>query len=75
MAFRKGDYVRFIQAPNTRQGSLVSDPDDKGKFLFQLDPRIDDNFPISGVFEDEIELCEKPTDAEIETINAAIRHG
>jgi hypothetical protein len=54
---------------------LVSDADEKGKFLFQLDPRIEDNFPASGVFEDEIELCEKPTDAEMKKINAALRRG
>jgi hypothetical protein len=67
--------VRLLQAPNTRMGTLVSDADAKGRFRFEQDPRLEDKFPTSDVFDDEIELCTRPSDAQVRAINAAIKRG
>jgi len=75
MSFNKGDYVRFRDAPGSRMGTLTSDADAKGKFMFRHDPRFVDALPDVGVFEDEIELCARPTDEQVKAINAVIKRG
>jgi hypothetical protein len=75
MSFQKGDYVRFRDAPGSRMGTLTSDADAKGKFMFRHDPRFADKLPDVRVFEDEVELCERPTDEEVKATNAGIKRG
>lgn len=75
MSFHKGDYVRFRAAPGSRMGTLTSDADASGKFMFRHDPRFSDTIPDVEVFEDEIELCTKPTDAQVKAVNATIKRG
>jgi len=75
MSFQKGDYVRFRDAPGSRMGTLTSDVDANGKFMFRHDPRFSDTIPEVGVFEDEIELCSRPTDEQVKAINAGIKRG
>jgi hypothetical protein len=75
MSFHKGDYVRFRDAPGSRMGTLTSDADAKGKFMFRHDPRFADNLPDVGMFEDELELCARPTDEQVKALNAAIKRG
>jgi hypothetical protein len=75
MSFRKGDYVQFRDAPGSRMGTLMGDADANGKFMFRHDPRFADKLPDVAVFEDEIELCARPSDSQVRAINASIKRG
>ncbi len=75
MNFQKGDYVRFRHAPGSRMGTLISDADAQGKFMFRHDPRFANTLPDVSVFDDDIELCTRPTDAQVKAINANIKRG
>jgi hypothetical protein len=71
--FNVGDYVRLIIAPQTRMGTIASAPNAKGMYLFHHDLRFTDRLEDSFVYEDEIELCEPPTNEEVKAINALIK--
>lgn len=71
----EGMYVRFKDAPNTRMGTLSGMRDKNGKrqFLFHHDQRFHDTIPDSYVFEDEVEECQRPGDAQVHAINALVK--
>ena len=73
----KGQYVRMVVAPNTRKGTIIDTKLEHGhvEFLFQHDPRFDDRTPDFWVFESDIELCQRPSDAEVATINMLAKRG
>jgi len=68
-----GQYVRLLMAPRTRMGTLGNCETYDGKLRYILD--FDKRFrvlPIDEkmwVHEGEIEICERPSDAEVERIN------
>ena len=74
---KDGTYVRLTVAPNTRMGTVSAGTAEVGKerYIFHYDPRF--VAPISDlyVFNYDIEKCARPSDAEVEQINALIRRG
>jgi hypothetical protein len=70
-----GMYVRFKDAAHTRMGTLSGMRDKNGRrqFLFHQDQRFHDTIPDSYVFEDEVEECQPPTDAEVHAINVLLK--
>lgn len=68
--FKLGDYVRLLGTPINRMGTLVSDPNSKGLFMFRYDIRLTDNITDSFVSENEIEHCTRATDDEARAINS-----
>jgi hypothetical protein len=73
----KGQYVRFLLAPNTRKGIITDVKTEHGQveYLFHHDPRFDDTTPDFWAFESDIEVCDRPTDAEVATINMLAKRG
>ena len=77
--FKKGDYVRVRMAPDALLGT-VEGTDGEGKttrYLFRRDQRFYSRAePIDLPFrEDELEICTRPTDSEIEALNQKIKRG
>jgi hypothetical protein len=76
--YKKGDYVRMVIAPSTRMGTIVGvRTNERGmvEYTFRTDRRIGDPMPDIFVFEDEIQLCETPSDSHVAAINALIKRG
>jgi hypothetical protein len=69
--FKAGDYVRLVEAPANRMGTLMSDPNSAGVFQFRYDIRLTDRPIDTFVSKDEIEHCTRPTDEEARAINSA----
>jgi len=63
-------------APNTRLGTLEGTRTEHGRvqYLFHHDHRFADTLPDSWVYEDEIEACERPTDAQVAVINKLAKY-
>jgi hypothetical protein len=75
---KKGDYVRMVMAPSTRMGTIVDmRTNERGmvEYTFRADPRISNPMPDIFVFEDEIQLCDRPSDSQVAAINALIKRG
>jgi hypothetical protein len=70
-----GMYVRFKAAPGTRMGTISAMRDKNGRrqFLFHHDQRFRDTIRDSYVFEDEVEECHPPGDAEVDATNAFVK--
>lgn len=66
-----GQYVRLRLAPNTRMGTITGSKTDgsKTEYIFHLDERFADRLPDFYVFEEEVELWERPSDEQIRLIN------
>lgn len=73
----KGDYVRMKIAPNTRLGTIEGMKEERGRvqYLFRADPRFYEPLPDSYIFEDEVELCQRPDDERARHINDLISRG
>ena len=56
-------------------GTLVSDADAQGLFIFRDDLRITDKVFELFVYESQIERCERPTDDEARALNAIRKSG
>ncbi len=74
----KGQYVRLVLAPNTRQGTIEGITAEGGKveYHFRQDPRFCE--PTPGKFEaylpeGELEPCQRPSDEEVNTINDLVK--
>lgn len=79
MAYSRGLYVRLIMAPNTLIGTIEDTKFERGQvhYLFRQDGRvvIEGGTPDVRVLEDEVEPCQRPTDADVRVINELIRRG
>jgi hypothetical protein len=66
---KDGDYVRMLMPSNTRLGTIEGTKveQDKVHYLLHGDPRIADPRDFY-VLESEVELCEKPDDAQVKQI-------
>ena len=73
--FKVGDYIRLVGTPANRMGTLVSDPNSEGLFMFRFDIRLTDKITASFVSENEIEHFRCPTDDEARAINAQRKGG
>ena len=73
--FKVGDYVRLVGTPVNRMGTLVSDPNSEGLFMFRYDIRLTDKITNSFVSEDQIEHYSCPTDDEARALNAQRKGG
>jgi len=64
-------------APNTRMGTITDAHLDHGQveYLLHHDQRFDDKLPDFYIYEDDFEICERPTDQHVGTINRLIRYG
>jgi len=73
--FVDGVYVRLKDAPHTRMGTLSGSREKNGRrqYLFHHDQRFLDTIPDSYVFEDEVEECDRPNDAQVQAINALVK--
>jgi hypothetical protein len=73
----KGQYVRMLIAPRTRNGTITDTRVEHGRveYLFHHDPRFDDRTPDFWLSESEVEPCNPPTDAEVAAINALAKYG
>jgi hypothetical protein len=71
LSFHKGDYVRMIIAPNARMGTVEETKLEQGRVLvlFRLDPRFKAKLPDFYVGEEDLEHCQRPSDAQVKTIN------
>jgi hypothetical protein len=73
-----GQYVRLVVAPRTRMGTLGNCETYHGQLRYILD--FDRRFRIlpmgqkMWVHEGEIEICDRPSDAEVERINRLGEH-
>jgi hypothetical protein len=74
---KDGTYVRFVEVPNTRMGTVSEGTQEAGKekYRFHHDERFIDSISDLYVFDYDIEECQRPSDAEVATINALIRRG
>jgi len=73
--FKVGDYVRVLGSSGNRLGTLVSDPNAEGLFIFRDDLRLTDKVFELFVYESQIERCEPPTDDEARVLNAIRKRG
>ena len=77
--FNNGDYVRLRTAPNTRMGTIEGSKLERGwlQYLFRQDKRIlgEQDAPDFYQLESELEACERPNDAEVQSINRLIELG
>ncbi len=71
---KNGMYVRLKSAPATRMGRVSERTVESGrvKFMFHHDSRFLDPTPDAFVFEDEIEECARPSNAQVKAINRGI---
>ncbi len=74
---RTGEYVCLIVAPKTRRGTLGEAIIEYGRleYLFELDPRFEEQLPAFYVAEGDVEPCARPTDDEVNAINALVKGG
>jgi len=72
-----GKYVCMIVAPKTRKGTLVDAKVEHGRleYLFEHDPRFDDHLAPVWVSEEDVEVCERPTDKQVVAINLLSKYG
>jgi hypothetical protein len=72
-----GKYVRMKIAPNTRMGTVQDAHLEHGhvEYLLQHDQRFDARLPSFYIYEDDFEICERPSDQFVHTINQLIRYG
>lgn len=69
-----GEYVHIIVPSSTYRGTIIDSKteDDEVKYLFHHDPRFnDDRLPDFWVAESDIEVCVRPTDADVVKIKGA----
>jgi len=66
-----GEYVRLVVAPKTCRGIIADRRITQGsvEFLFHHDERFERRIADLWVLEAEIEMCPRPTDAEVKVIN------
>jgi hypothetical protein len=71
---KDGTYVRLVEAPNETMGTVSEGTQEAGKekYRFHHDERF---VPDLYVFGYDIEECQRPSDAEVATINTLIRRG
>jgi len=71
LSFHKGDYVRMKVAPNARMGTVEDSKLEQGEVLvlFRLDPRFSEKVPDFYLREEDLQHCERPSDAQVKTIN------
>lgn len=74
---KDGTYVRLTVAPNTRMGTVSAGTAQAGKerYVFHHDPRFVASTSDLYLFDYDVEECPRPSDAEVEQINALIRRG
>ncbi len=74
---KDGMYVRMKIAPNTRMGTISKGRVEAGKmrYLFHHDPRFLDTTPDAEVFDDEVEECSRPSDAQVKLVNEMVQKG
>jgi hypothetical protein len=75
---KNGTYVRFVIAPNTRMGTVSQGTIDGGKerYIFRHDKRfLDTTGDHLYVFDYDIEVCPRPSDADVQAINVLIKKG
>ena len=81
MALVNGQYVRMKVAPQTRIGTIEGSEEQRGRtmYIFRQDPRLKEAVPGPPVeiflSEEEVEPCERPTDAYWKTVNELIERG
>lgn len=75
MGFDEGDYVRLVLNPDVGKGTVHQGIDHKGRpaILFRHDPRFAEQLGEFFVAEYDIQLCEYPTDSEVDQINQLLR--
>jgi len=61
----------MIIAPNARMGTVEDSKLEQGRVLvlFRLDPRFSAKLPDFYLLEDDLERCQRPSDAQVKTIN------
>jgi hypothetical protein len=66
-----GEYVRLVVAPKTCRGTITDRRISRGtlELLFHHDERFDQRIADLWVLEEEVQMCPRPTDAEITVIN------
>jgi hypothetical protein len=71
-----GKYVRMALAPKTRMGTIEDAHLDHGRveYLFHHDQRFNDKLPKFYIYEDDFEICERPSDEYVRTVNVLIRY-
>jgi len=70
-------YVRLVDAPRTRIGTITSTKIEHGhtEYLFHQDERLADKLSDFWAVEGDFEPCEQPTDEYVAAINALIKRG
>ena len=75
--FKKDDYVR-VWDQQSQVGTIEDvsrDTQNKVQYLFHKDPRLTDGLDDFYVHDPDIQLCERPSSAEIERLNRLARGG
>lgn len=64
-------------APNTRMGTIKDARLEHGhvEYLLQHDQRFNDRLPDFYIYEDDFEICGRPSDQRVRMINQLIRYG
>jgi hypothetical protein len=72
-------YIRLLIPPNNWTGTIdavrESEMGKRTEYLFHLDERFKEQEEDFYVFEEEIEQCDRLTDAELAATNRTARHG
>ena len=73
----KGEYVRLVVAPKTCRGTITDRriSQDNLEHLFHYDERFDQRIADLWVLEAEVEMCPRPTDAEVKVVNLLEKRG
>jgi hypothetical protein len=77
MATLQEKYVRLVDAPKTRMGTIVKTKIEYGHtvYLFHQDERFAGQLGDYWAEEGDFEPCERPTDEYVTAINALITRG
>ena len=72
-----GEYVRLVVAPKTCRGTITDRRIRQGnlELLFHPDERFDQRISDLWVLEAEVEMCARPTDAEVKVVNLLEKRG
>ena len=72
-----GEYVRLVVASKTCRGTITDRRICEGnlELLFHHDERFDQRIHDLWVLEAEVEMCPRPTDAEVKVINLMEKPG
>ena len=66
-----GKYVRLVEAPRSRRGTIVAAREENGRmeFLFHHDDRYRNKISDTYLEESDFEVCERATDEQLRIFN------